>query len=357
VNRTPEVAVIIPTRDRMVETRTCLEALGVSARFSGLRTEVILVDDGSRDGTVQMARGLARRWKNRPALRIVSLNESHGPAGARNIGVKSAQAPVIVFLDSDCIPAKKWLSFISRRLVNESLPLVIEGRTERKTRVRPGPYDHVVENLHGGSWLTCNLAMRRNVFVKTGGFDERFNNPHCREDSDLAFKLIEQHCRMDFEPGAVVMHPVKKGHPGKFLRESIQGIHEGLLFFRHPLAYLTRLRWFDGLFMPAYYLGFYAGALWLVCAIYGVLPMNRESLAGMGLIGLASLAVSVFARIRKRAVTMAQFPVLVVETTVVPFTRLYWVSLGLFRACWLLARGEITSANRGRTPSKRGYSS
>jgi cellulose synthase/poly-beta-1,6-N-acetylglucosamine synthase-like glycosyltransferase len=201
------------------------------------------------------------------------------------------------------------------------------------------------------SGFTLNI-LERKALAAVGGFDERFNNPYTREDTDLLFKLLENGARIGVSR-ALMLHPVRRSGPGRFIRDGRGGIHEALLCFRHPRLYFTRLKWIDGLFFPAYYLGFYAGALWLLAAIYGIVPLDHLALAGIGGLTLASLAATVYVRLRNRRITAGQFPLLVLETLVAPFTRLFWVAAGFLRASWILLTGNLNADRRKVFPPLR----
>ncbi len=86
----PEVSVIIPTYNRCAMVR---EAIASVLAQRDVNFELIVVDDGSTDGTSEMLAGLDGI--------IVERTAHRGPAAARNRGVARATAPLIAFLDSD----------------------------------------------------------------------------------------------------------------------------------------------------------------------------------------------------------------------------------------------------------------
>lgn len=75
--------------------------------------EVIVVDDCSRDGSVDIAR--------RYPCKIISLPEQRGPAFARDRGLSSADGEIVAFLDSDCIVPDDWLAKINIKLTKDIL--------------------------------------------------------------------------------------------------------------------------------------------------------------------------------------------------------------------------------------------
>lgn len=345
----PQVSVVIPTRDRVGETAACLERVRSSVRAAGIPAEVLVVDDGSRDATPRMVRRKAREWGKALPLRLVRFERSSGPAHARNAGVRHARAPLIAFTDSDCLPSRGWIGAFLRSASDHPKTALFEGPVVPPTRVRPGIYDHAVDNRRGGQGLTSNLCVRSSVFRMLNGLDERYDHPHCREDTDFYFKVIGRGLGTRFVPAAQVLHPVKPGRPGAFLRSSMLGIHEGLLFLRHPRLYLTRLKWVDGWAVPAYYLGFYAAAaggarMWL-----GMAPPTRPMAGIAAAFFVASLAATIYARMRgRRGGGLSAVPALALEETITPFARLFWVALGMLRAAGIYAAGRLfRDRNRG----------
>ena len=315
---------MIPTRDRQRDLAACLAAVRTAVARSGRTVEIIVVDDGSRDGTDGMIRALARRpgW----TLRLVRHAESRGPAAARNAGVRAARAATLVFTDSDCLPSPGWLRALLAGLQASPELAAVEGRVIPRPAPPHDPYTQAVQNARGGRWLTCNLAVRRKAFLRAGGFDERYPLP-VREDTDFAFALLTSGARIGFVPGAVVVHPIRRGGPGRFLREARQAVTEGLLFRKYPRLYLTRLKWIDGWAIPAYYLAPYAGVVGIIAG-----PHRAAAL----ILWAAGTATIVAAWCRRTRWSLRLLPALSAEAALVPFVRLGWLAWGAAR--YALAR-------------------
>ncbi|MCJ7795165.1 MAG: glycosyltransferase, partial [Thermoleophilia bacterium] len=101
---TPMVSVIVPTKDREAELDECLAALSV-LDYPRDRYEVIVVDDGSTDGTVAVA--------GRYPCHLVSNGRNRGQSYSRNVGVQRASGEILAFLDSDCVAEPHWLRDLS----------------------------------------------------------------------------------------------------------------------------------------------------------------------------------------------------------------------------------------------------
>src|ERR1700694_2760770 len=97
----PEVSVVIPTRNRRELLRNTMQGL-IAQDFGCDRFEVVVIDNHSTDGTEAMLRefdGGRRRI-------VYVLGEDRGPAPARNLGAAQARGEILAFTDSDCRPAE-----------------------------------------------------------------------------------------------------------------------------------------------------------------------------------------------------------------------------------------------------------
>lgn len=176
----PSFTVVIPTCNRPAMLATCLGALPPGA-------SVIVSDDSATPDA---------RWLAGPR---------RGPAANRNHGARAATSEWLAFLDDDCEPQPGWLAALAAAADGAD---VIEGRT-----LTPGgtdsPFEEHVENLHGGSLWSCNLAVRRDVFERLGGFDEDFAEAG-GEDMEFAWRVRRAGLRVRFAPEALVHHPPRR---------------------------------------------------------------------------------------------------------------------------------------------------
>ena len=179
-----EVSIIIPTFNR----EGCLfRAISSVLAQEGVSFELIVVDDGSTDGTKVL---IEKMVLENPAIRYF-FQSNQGPSAARNLGIKKAQAPLIAFLDSDDEwrpgKLKAQLDFFREN------PDVLICQTEEiwiRSGVRVNPMD---KHKKSGGYIfekclrlsivspSC-VMMRREFFDEVGFFDETF--PAC-EDYDL----------------------------------------------------------------------------------------------------------------------------------------------------------------------------
>jgi len=95
------------------------------------------------------------------------------------------------------------------------------------------------EGFEGIAYMTANLFVKRDVLEQIGGFDQRFDNPHFREDTDLGWRALK-YGRIPYAGDVVVFHPP---HKRDIERESLSErakffVHDPLLFKKHPQKYI-----------------------------------------------------------------------------------------------------------------------
>jgi glycosyltransferase involved in cell wall biosynthesis len=186
---TPEVSVIIPTYNRRA---MLLEAVDSVLAQSATAFELIVIDDGSTDGTAEDLKGLAK------SIRI-ERTDHRGPAAARNRGVELARAPLIAFLDSDDLwsPAKleRQLAFM-RANPGCAISQTNEIWIRNGRRVNPGlRHRKRAGDIFSDSLRTCLISisatmMRTDLFRSCGGFDEIMA---AAEDYDLWLRILIDH--------------------------------------------------------------------------------------------------------------------------------------------------------------------
>ena len=213
----PELAVVIPTRDRRA---VLAETLGRLARYAAAEPiEVIVVDDGSADGSHEAAQGFAG---SAPWPVTVLRQEGAGPAAARNAGLRAARAAACLFVGDDSLPTPGLIGahvrFHRERPAPEEAALGL---------VRPAPpldrspfirwlheegaqfgYAHLSPDrpVAPENFWTSNVSAKRALLLAAGGFDEGFPGAAC-EDAELGLRLAREHgLRLRYLPGALALH-------------------------------------------------------------------------------------------------------------------------------------------------------
>ena len=260
----PAVSVIVPARNA---AGTIGETLAALAR-QDLRApyEVIVVDDGSDDGTVAVAERAGG------TVRVVRSG-ARGPGPARNAGSAASRAPVLAFTDADCVPTPGWLR---TGLASLSAVDLVQGRVEPDPAARLGPFDHTVWVVgESGLYETANLFVRRDLFERLGGFEDflgaRIGKP-LAEDVWLGWRARRAGARTGFSEDALVHHAVLARGPAGYVGERLR-----LVYFPAIAKRVPELR--QSLFFGRWFLTRRSAAFDLAAAGVAIAACRRSPLA------------------------------------------------------------------------------
>lgn len=202
----PELSIVIPARNEAATIVRALDSVLAQA-WPVERLEVIVVDNGSSDGTAAVARRFAQQH---PELRLRVVREPRpGVSRARNRGARLARGRVLLFLDAD--------SRLSPTMVASVLAHLHRGAAAMSLRVvadSNDPLDRAFFFL--ATWLkervrvpTQLCAVRRDVFWAVGGFDERLR---VAEDYDLLRRIRDAGYRVAFVTESAVLTSTRRLH-------------------------------------------------------------------------------------------------------------------------------------------------
>jgi glycosyltransferase involved in cell wall biosynthesis len=216
------VSVVVPTYQRMDVLPEVLA--GLAAQQGAPAFEVVVVDDGSGDGTAEFLRG----WRG-PLDLQVHRQDNAGPASARNRGVAEARGELVAFLGDDTVPEPGWLAahLEAHAARPARRPLAVLGYTAWHSRMRLTPFLRHI-NEHGlqfgyalirdheqvpfNFFYTSNVSLPRELLLAEP-FDLGF--PYAAwEDIELSYRLRRRGLSMVYEPRARVAHL----HPTDFAR-------------------------------------------------------------------------------------------------------------------------------------------
>jgi GT2 family glycosyltransferase len=237
---TPDISVVIPTRNRRLSIERCLRSLA-RQRLTADRFEVLVALDGCGDGTSAHLATLDLPYR----VRVVGSEKNRGAAAARNMGAASARGDVLVFLDDDVEAEPGLLSAhleahrAGAQVSVGYLPPVFDGR----------PRDFFQATLHGWweamfeamrrrghrYWfrdlLTGNCALAASLFRDVGGFDETFR---CHEDYELGVRLIDRGHVLRFVPDAIGRHHEQTRLARALERKREEGRADIAMLRKHP---------------------------------------------------------------------------------------------------------------------------
>lgn len=227
----PTVSVIIPVlngADTIGDTLTAL----VHQAGTPADPEIIVVDNGSTDGTLDVVRQFDVTW----------LTEcKRGPSAARNRGLNHARGEVAAFLDADTVPTRRWLNEITSPFADSNVLLVGGQLRDYISRTPPerfmsqmGAFQFEYRIFREGfpHVSSSNMAVRRSAALAIQGWDETFLTA---EDFDFTLRLVRHfRCPVIRPPGAILMNRHRRTDDG--LRQQAWSYGEGLakIHLRYP---------------------------------------------------------------------------------------------------------------------------
>jgi GT2 family glycosyltransferase len=242
-----DIAVVIPTFQRVQLLPALLEALSTQT-LPPDRFEVVLVDDCS---DVDVAPRVHAVGPFPYRLQVLRTPRNAGPAAARNLGWRATSAPLLAFLDDDCVPSPGWLEAGLNALTEQPEVGVLQGRTMAPDGVdisRLGDWYiwRIVEHPEP-EYMACNIFYRRAAFETTGGFDEVIG--WWGEDTAAAWRVLEAGWDAGFAMEASVTHPVERRGWAFFVRNGLLEDNMVRLGVEHP-GYRAEKYWRSWAYRP-----------------------------------------------------------------------------------------------------------
>lgn len=208
----PQVSVVVPTFNRLGRLRHVIAALEAQT-FARDEYEIVVVSDGSSDGTDDYLEGL----QSRANVRCFS-QANRGPAAARNFGVEKARGEFVAFIDDDVVAQPNLLAEHMRTHQEAGREVVVVGPLLSPEDFDMAPwvyweqemlmkqYKAILDKLWeptARQFYTGNASLRRSHVVAAGGFDETFRRA---EDVELAYRLASRGLDFVFNMDAVGRH-------------------------------------------------------------------------------------------------------------------------------------------------------
>ncbi|MEH1834323.1 MAG: glycosyltransferase [Nostoc sp.] len=253
-------SVVIPTYNRQPILEKCLRALEVqelSKPSSVTDYEIVLVDDGSTDATLEW---LAEHKEEFPHVQWFQQDHA-GPAAARNLGVEQALGDTIIFIDSDLVVLENFLQAHADALMQGQEKLRSDRFFTYGAVINTCNFDnptaepYKVTDFSAAFFATGNVAIPKHWLEKAGLFDTSFQL-YGWEDLELGVRLKKLGLTLIKCPGAVGYHwhpPFNLEQVPRLIDQEIQRGRMGVLFYqKHPIwevrmmiqmTWLHRLLW------------------------------------------------------------------------------------------------------------------
>jgi GT2 family glycosyltransferase len=228
----PRISVVVCSYNGARTLRDCLDGL---QRLQYPDFEVIVVDDGSKDATPE----IAAQYRCR-----LIRTENRGLSSARNTGMEAATGEIVAYTDDDARPDPHWLYYLAdafRRTPDAAIggPNIVppgDGWIAQCVAASPGGPAHVLLSDQEAEHIPgCNMAFRKAALQAVGGFDVRYRT--AGDDVDLCWRLSERGLKLGFRAGAMVWHH-RRGSVRTYWKQQVgYGRAEALLEAKWPERY------------------------------------------------------------------------------------------------------------------------
>lgn len=228
--QTPKVSIVVASYNGGKTLPTCLESL---RHLNYPNYEVILVDDGSKDNTPEIA-------KRYPEVRTIR-QENKGLSVARNVGIAAAQGEIVAFTDSDCRADEDWLYYMVGDMLRHGFKAMgghnflppDDSPVAAVVMASPGGPAHVLLTDRDAEHVPgCNMVFYKHVLDEIGGFDPIFRK--AGDDVDVCWRLLESGCRIGFSHAGFVWHYRRSTVKAYLRQQAGYGEAEAMLARKHP---------------------------------------------------------------------------------------------------------------------------
>jgi GT2 family glycosyltransferase/sugar lactone lactonase YvrE len=300
----PKVSVVICAYNAADTLEDCLNSV---ERLTYPNYEIIVVNDGSRDPTSEIAH-------NHPRVRVIDI-PNRGLSAARNVGLAAANGEIVAYTDADVRVDRDWLTFLTQPFLISDVvasggPNVVPPDdppvAQCIARAPGGPThvlldDRIAEHVPG-----CNMAFRRDALLAIGGFNPIYLR--AGDDVDVCWRLQGRGGKIGFASSALVWHRHRASIKAYWRQQVGYGEGEAWLMAHHPDKFLDgRMLWRGRIYSPLPFIRSLWGArinagVWGTAAFpsvyrtdvhpFAFLPHSIRFQVISGLLTLAGLAVA-----------------------------------------------------------------
>jgi GT2 family glycosyltransferase len=232
--RWPRATVVVCAYNAAATIEDCLTSLRA---LTYPNVEIVVVDDGSRDATGEIARA-------HPGVRVIGVPNG-GLSAARNVGLAAATGEIVAYTDADVRVDPDWLSYLVQPLLTTDVvgvggPNVVPADdpwvAQCVARSPGGPVhvmldDRIAEHVPG-----CNMAFWRDALLGADGFNPAY--VRAGDDVDICWRLQAKRLRIGFAPAALVWHHHRASLRAYWRQQVGYGEAEAWLDQHHPEKFL-----------------------------------------------------------------------------------------------------------------------
>jgi GT2 family glycosyltransferase len=227
----PRVSIVVACYNGAETLRACLESL---LHLDYPEFEILVIDDGSTDGTPDITVGF-------PQVRTLRHRINLGLSTARNLGIRAATGEIVAFTDADCQVDRHWLRFLVAAISRDAVagvggPNLLppdDSPVAAAVMASPGGPTHVMLDDRTAEHVPgCNMAFWKWALDGVDGFDPVFHR--AGDDVDLCWRILKRGWRIGFAPAGFVWHH-RRATVADYLRQQAgYGEAEALLVAKHP---------------------------------------------------------------------------------------------------------------------------
>lgn len=243
-------SIVIPTYNRLGSLKRVLHGLEQQTGVDLHDLEVIVISDGSTDGTNAYLETLAT-----PLPLKARLQQNAGAAAARNAGIQAATGEMIMFLDDDVVPTPTLLAEHRRRHQESAAAIAVLGPMLTPADFAMAPWvqweQAMLEKQYAamlnGDWeptarqfFTGNTSLMRQHLLAQGGFDTQFKRA---EDVELAYRLADAGIQFVFNEKAVGFHYAERSFASWLNIPYSYGVNDVIFALRKNQPWLLTAIW------------------------------------------------------------------------------------------------------------------
>lgn len=231
--RQSNISIIVPVYNAERTIEKCLQGL-YNLSYPKDKTEIIFVDGGSKDSTIEIIKNWQRKMGSH-LLKLIELAYCKSPGEARNAALKIAQGDFVIFTDADCVPHKNWIEKILEPFSYDETIGMVGGeiltlQTDKNNPVelfcketkflsvsgrcnltQKGYYPMIKKNLphevngniHSPFFATANVCVSKEALNAVG---RKFWDEITGEDVDFSIRINKAGYKLYFQPEAIVEH-------------------------------------------------------------------------------------------------------------------------------------------------------